>query len=370
MTIMNKGKYMVAACLAGLLIALTTACQADYEYQAPSLLTVTRSDVCFTAAAQEGYIRVRPTADLSATTSAAWCHVSIANDSTVIICVDRNTRQTGRSTEICLKGRDGDATVPVTQYGAVWYVMGDSTYVVSDDVSTLLIPIHSDYDYEVEQPVWASGEKVDDGYEITLHANRTGGIRRSEFTFSSEKGERTIAVYQFGPNDIAGQYELAYQKKISGAETVDTVVSVTITQSEADSTLFLADGMSVIPGVKIPFTYDPLTFTLTVTAGMSLGQVGSHQRYAFTALASEAGSHVSTSVSYHAPLRVDGVTRQPVFMFSDTEGFSFFDSNGEQQMAYIYGILTIGTVQDRASLDASNFLGYADRIFNPILRKK
>ena len=147
------------------------------------------------------------------------------------------------------------------------------------------------------------------------------------------------------------------------------MVTVDIEQSAADSTLFLVSGMSVIPDLKIPFTYDPLTFTMTITAGQSLGRVGNQQRYVFTALASAVGAHTSTTVSYSAPVVIDHQTIMPSFAFTDSEGYAYSDEMGMEQMAYIEGILTIGTIQDRASLDADNFLGYADRIMHPVFTK-
>lgn len=259
--------------------------------------------------------------------------------------------------------------VPVTQYGAVWYVKGDSTYLVGDEPTTVTIPLHSDNDYAVDGPDWVSGAKVEGGYEVTLQANTTGQARRAQLTFSSEKGQRTIAIYQFGPNDIAGTYELRYGIPVSQTETRDTVVTVSIEQSASDSTLFHVSGMSVIPGLKIPFTYDPLTFALTITAGQPLGRVGNQQRYVFTALASEVGAHTSTTVSYSAPVVIDHQTVMPSFTFADTEGYAYSDATGMEQMAHISGILTIGTIQDRASLDPDNFLGYADRIMHPVFTK-
>lgn len=59
----------------------------------------------------------------------------------------------------------------------------------------------------------------------------------------------------------------------------------------------------------------------------------------------------------------------PSFTFADAEGIAYYDSNGDEQTAHIAGILTIGTVLERASIDAGNFLGYADRIMNPRLTK-
>ena len=357
--------------MAGIAVALllNASCDDEYGYTPEQKLAVREAQVCFSASKQEGVISLAPTAGLAATTKASWCHLHVSNDSTVVVEVDRNEDLMGRSTEVILSSGDGTAKVPVTQYGAVWYVMGDSTYLVGDEPTAVTIPLHSDYDYTVDGPDWVSGKKVEDGYEVSLRANNTGQARRTELTFRSEKGQRTISIYQFGPNDIAGTYQLRYGIPISQTESRDTTVTVDIVQSVADSTLFLVSGMSVIPNLKIPFSYDPLTFTLSITAGQSLGRVGNQQRYVFTALASDAGAHTSTTVSYSAPVAIDHLTVMPSFTFADNEGYAYYDGMGVEQMTHIYGILTIGTIQDRASLDADNFLGYADRILNPVFTK-
>ena len=357
--------------VAGMVVALSlcASCGDDFNYTPEQKLTLRASQVCFSASKQEGLISVAPTAGLAATTQAPWCHLRVSSDSTVVVEVDRNEELMGRSTEVVLSSADGTAKVPVTQYGAVWYVMGDSTYLVGDEPVTVTIPLHSDYDYSVDGPDWASGVKVEDGYEVSLQANKTGEARRTQLTFRSEKGERTISIYQFGPGDIAGTYQLRYGIPVSQTENRDTVVTVDIEQSVADSTLFLVSGMSVIPEMKIPFTYDPLTFTLTITAGQLLGRVGAQQRYVFTALASEVGAHTGTTVTYSAPVAIDHQTIMPSFTFADSEGYAYFDETGMERLAYIHGILTIGTIQNKASLDMDNFLGYADRIMNPVFTK-
>lgn len=362
-------KTVGVICMVATLL-LCASCGDDFNYTPESKLKLKASQVCFSASNQKGLITVAPTAGLAATTQASWCHVHVSSDSTVVVEVDRNEELTGRSTEVVLSSVDGIAKVPVTQYGAVWYVMGDSTYLVGDEPTIVFIPLHSDYNYFVDTPDWASGVKVEDGYEVSLQANETGEVRRTQITFRSEKGERSISIYQFGLNDIAGTYQLRYGIPVSQTENRDTVVTVEIEQSLSDSTLFLVSGMSVIPNVKIPFTYDPLTFTLSISAGQSLGCVGNQQRYVFTALASEVGAHISTTVSYSAPVVIDHKTVKPSFSFTDSEGYAYFDETGTERLAYIHGILTIGTIQDKASLDIDNFLGYADRIMNPVFTKK
>lgn len=366
----SKPNHIVAATLIVLAGLLTAACSSDYDYTPQLKLKLTATDACFSAASQQGLICLLPTRGLTASTTAAWCRAEVTSDSTVVITVERNNAATGRSAEVLLQGLDGGtARVPVTQQGAVWYVMGDSTYLVGDEQTTLTIPLHSDYDYRVDLPQWASGRQVEGAYELTLSPNRTGQVRQTRCTFTSEKGSRTISICQIGPNDLAGTYRLTYGIPVSQTQQRDTTVTISLEQSATDSLQFLASGMSVIPALRIPFTYDPLLRTLSIGAGQLLGRVGSQQYYVYTALASEAGAHTSTSLSYAAPVVVDHTTLMPSFTFADAEGIAYYDSNGDEQTAHIAGILTIGTVQERASIDAGNFLGYADRIMNPRLTK-
>ena len=351
-------------------IVLLAACGDEVDYEPARHLRLLNTDACFSATAQQGVIRLAPTRQLTAYATADWCHVEVTSDSTVTVAVERNVQSVGRSTEVVLQSAEGTARVPITQMGAVWYVMGDSTYLLGDEANTITIPVHSDYDYSVSLPEWASGQSVDGAYELTLEPNRTGQVRRTLCTFQSEKGSRTISICQIGPNDLAGTYSLTYGIPVTQTENRDTTITIQLEQSATDSLAFYAVGMSIIPAVRLPFSYDPLTFTLSISAGQPLGRVGGQQRYVFTALASEAGAHTSTALSYGAQVQVDHHSLKPSFVFADTEGFAFYDSQGDEQMAHIFGILTIGTVQDRASIDANNFLGYADRIMNPRLVKQ
>lgn len=350
--------------------ATFVSCSDDNVYTPAQHLTIKESDAVFSASAQKGTIHLTAADGLSAKSEASWCHVQVENDSTVQISVDRNTSLIGRSTLLAFADKNGKtASLSVTQQGAIWNVMGDSLYLVSDNACEVAIPIRSDYEYTVEQPEWVKGTKAEDSYIVKLQANETGETRCTSLLFKSEKGQRNIKIYQFGSNDITGKYSLTYGVPVSATEDRDTTIYVNIVRDAQNEDLFYAEGASVMDGIKIPFVYDPLTFTLKISAGQPLGKVGASNFFVFTALASSYGAHVSSSVSYPAALTIDPTTLLPTFKFEDVEGVEYYDANGDMNITHINGILTIGTREDRASLDASNFVGYADKIMNPIFKK-
>lgn len=367
---MKTNKFTILLLTVFASAATFISCSDDNVYTPAQHLTIKESDAVFSASAQKGTIHLEAAEGLSAKSEASWCHVQVQNDSTVQISVDRNTSLIGRSTLLALNDKNGvTASLSVTQQGAVWNVMGDSIYLVSDNACDVTIPVHSDYEYTVDMPEWASGTQTEDSYVVKLRTNETGNTRCTSLLFKSEKGQRNIKIYQFGSNDIAGSYSLTYGIPVTSTEDRDTTINVNIVRDTQNEDLFYAVGASVIDGINIPIVYDPLTFTLKVTAGQPLGKVGSSNFYVFTALASSYGAHVSSSISYPAAVSIDSSTLLPTFEFKDAEGFEYYDANGDLNIGHIYGILTIGTREDRASLDASNFVGYADKIMNPILKK-
>ncbi|MBQ8486745.1 MAG: BACON domain-containing protein [Prevotella sp.] len=350
--------------------AALTACTADEATYTPAAhLTLRSSAVSFTAQPQQGLITTVPTVGLTAQSDAPWCTAVATSDSTVSVSVGRNERPDGRTAIVSLSSASGTARVSVTQQGAVWYVKGDSVYLLSDAPATLTIPVRSDYDYDVSLPQWISGQPDDDGYLLTLQANTTGQCRHGRLVFSSSQGQRAISIYQIGEADLAGTYEVDYAYPTGTNEQRDTTVTVQLVQSTADSLLFYAENLSIIPGMRFPMTYDPLTFSMTITAGQLLGQTGQSSRYVFTALGSNYGAHVSTAITYPATLTVDPLTLQPVFSFNDTEGFDYYDTEGNEQHGYIQALLTIGTVENNVTMTPANFLGYADRIYHPRFRR-
>lgn len=347
-----------------------SSCSDDDNYTPAQHLKLKQADAIFSASAQKGHIHLEKAQGLAAKSEAAWCQVVVENDSTIQISVERNNSLVGRSTILDLSDRNGrTAQLSVTQQGAVWYVMGDSVYLVSDNESEVTIPIHSDYEYTVDQPEWVKGTKSEDGYVVSLQPNETGSTRCTNLIFKSEKGERSIKIYQFGSNDIAGTYELTYGVPVSATENRDTTVTVDIVRDETNEDLFYMKGASVMENINIPFVYDPLTFSLKISGGQPLGKVGASNFYVFTALASSYGAHVSSSITYPAKVAINPATLLPTFKFFDEEGFEYYDAMGDAQFGHIYGILTFGTREDRASLDANNFVGYADKIMDPVLRK-
>ncbi len=69
----------------------------------------------------------------------------------------------------------------------------------------------SDYDYTVDLPAWITGEKVKEGYNLTLAENTTGNARKgNRYVHERKRREKKIVFLQFGINDIAGTYEATY----------------------------------------------------------------------------------------------------------------------------------------------------------------
>ena len=143
--------------------------------------------------------------------------------------------------------------VPVSQAGGVWYVKGEDVYGFSDEEATVTIPVKSDYNYTVDMPDWMTGEKVRDGYNLTLKENTTGNARKGIVKFVSERGTKEIVFLQFGLNDIAGTYEATYETYGENDDLVEETTTFELVQDEEDNKVFYAVGLSSINGLVIPF---------------------------------------------------------------------------------------------------------------------
>ncbi len=110
-------KYFVALTL----LALTCACN-DYEnpYEGSngysSAISLTKSDVFFSAAGGKGSIEVNAPAPISASTTAPWCHLGV-EDMKVNVTVDEAATRNGRSAIIVLKCQNDSVKVTCIQKG-------------------------------------------------------------------------------------------------------------------------------------------------------------------------------------------------------------------------------------------------------------
>ncbi|HBH08870.1 MAG TPA: hypothetical protein DDX40_05665 [Rikenellaceae bacterium] len=110
-------KYFVALTL----LALTCACN-DYEnpYEGSngysSAISLTKSDVFFSAAGGKGSIEVNAPAPISARTTAPWCHLGVEGMK-VNVTVDEAATRNGRSAIIVLKCQNDSVKVTCIQKG-------------------------------------------------------------------------------------------------------------------------------------------------------------------------------------------------------------------------------------------------------------
>ena len=160
---------------------------------------------------------------------------------------------------------------------------------LSDEESTITIPVKSDYDYTVDMPAWITGEKVKEGYNFTLTENTTGNARKGTVIFKSQKGTKEITFVQFGVNDIAGTYEATYSTFGEGDDWVSETVKIELLQDEENEAVFYADGLSSIRGVVLPLKFDGETYQLSALNGQYLGFIESQKWYLYTIVRSEAG---------------------------------------------------------------------------------
>ena len=309
---------------------LVTSCSDDDD-SAVASLQVIKSDVSFTAIATTGTIEVQSNSAITAVSNQDWCTVTV-NGNVVTVAVPTYTGLVGRNAVVEISNTlDSKVRVPVSQAGGVWYVNGDDLYGLSDEESTITIPVKSDYDYTVDMPAWITGEKVKEGYNFTLTENTTGNARKGTVIFKSQKGTKEITFVQFGVNDIAGTYEATYSTFGEGDDWVSETVKIELLQDEENEAVFYADGLSSIRGVVLPLKFDGETYQLSALNGQYLGFIESQKWYLYTIVRSEAGYvHADTSLSYPAiaELDVDDEELMPFFPFKDKKGFSFTGETG------------------------------------------
>lgn len=356
--------WMLIACL-----LFATSCSDDDDSAATSLQVI-KSDVSFTAIAATGSIEVQSTSAVTAASNQDWCTVAVSGN-IITVSVPTYAGLVGRHAVIEISDASGaKARVPVSQAGGVWYVKSDDSYGLSDEKTTITIPVKSDYNYTVDMPDWITGEKVKDGYNLILAENTTGNARKGTVIFTSERGTKEIVFLQFGLNDIAGTYEATYSAYDDNDELVEDTKTFELVQDAKNKELFYAEGLSAIGGLVIPMNFDSETYQLSVSAGQYLGNIASRGWFLYTVLTSKAGYvHADTALSYSAIVEfdLDDETVMPSFPFKDEKGFSFTGETGTIK-SYIDG-LDVYVFASQSPTFGGNALGYYDMFKNLSIRK-
>ncbi|WP_299992993.1 BACON domain-containing carbohydrate-binding protein [uncultured Bacteroides sp.] len=357
--------WMLIACL-----LFATSCSDDDEAVSTSLQVI-KSDVSFTAVAATGSIEVQSTSAVTAASNQDWCTVSVSGN-VITVAVPTYTGLVGRHAVVEISDAVGEKVrVPVSQAGGVWYVKGEDVYGFSDEEATVTIPVKSDYNYTVDMPDWMTGEKVRDGYNLTLKENTTGNARKGIVKFVSERGTKEIVFLQFGLNDIAGTYEATYETYGENDDLVEETTTFELVQDEEDNKVFYAVGLSSINGLVIPFSFNNETYQLSVSAGRYLGAITSRSWYFYTVLTSKAGYvHTDTKLSYSATavLDLDDEIVMPAFPFKDEKGFNFTASTGTVK-SYVDGLDVYVFKTESPSFANNNGLGYYDMFKNLSIKK-
>ena len=210
---MKYYKYLLALLFAAPL--LLCAC-GDDDDDAVDEFAVVRSDILFQSKASTGEIEVRSSQPFTVSVNKPWVQVTaveagpVQAHSVVTVEVEKNTDYETRNAIVTLQCGERHLNLSLMQQGAVWMISGPSTYTTSDEDTTLVIPASLDFDYEVTMPEWIEGQEVEEGYQLHLLVNDTGGGREGTVTFTSQVGKKSIKFRQFGQRSIGGTYQATF----------------------------------------------------------------------------------------------------------------------------------------------------------------
>ena len=365
--------------LATLLLALClTACDDDndneyYTGNNNGALSVVRSDLSFPAKGATGDIVVRTSDGFTATSNKDWCQLTVEG-TTVHVTAERNTSLEGRNAIVTLEGSGTTLRLPVKQDGAVWMVRGATSYSASDEDTIVVIPATLDFDYTVTKPDWMDGEEVEDGYQLHLHTNDTGGAREGNVTFKSSQGSKTIKFRQFGKRSVGGKYDITYNYTHTVTVGVG-LLTETVTQTEtvtkrievvadnAQSYLYLK-GLN--DDYDIPF-FMGSDGTLSIANGHRLDNVKAEHKYVYVVLHQDSEYQnfiFAGDCTYDAPLKLTSKSGilMPSFTFAK-KSVTFLDPTGNDATIVANGfMLKTASMPDIRYTQAGEELGQYNNV--------
>jgi len=326
--------------------------------QGNGYLKVVSADLVFGPKADSSMVEVSCPEEITASTNKDWCTVSV-DSNRVKVVVERNTQLDGRNAIVTLRSSRDSVRLSLIQSGAVWMVRGATSYSASDEDTTIVIPATLDFDYTVTKPDWMDGEEVEDGYQLHLHTNDTGGAREGNVTIKSSQGSKTIKFRQFGKRSVAGQYDITYTHTISdGLKTVTKTEKQRI-EIEAENTKSYIYLKGLNPTYPIPVAMGS-DGSLRISNGQTLDGVS--QGYVFIVLHQDAEYQnfiFAGDCSYDASLTLTkkGDILMPSFNFTK-KTVTFIDPIGEEATAIADGFsLKTATMPDIRFTQAGEDLG-------------
>ena len=328
---------LLALPLGGVGGGLLSSCGDDddavsFVSQGKGYIKVVSADLVFGPKGDARQITVDCPEPVTAGSNRDWCAVSV-DDNIVNVVVERNTTLEGRNAIVTLRAGSDSLRMSLTQSGAVWMVRGASSYSASDEDTIIVIPATLDFDYTVTKPDWMDGEEVEDGYQLHLHTNDTGGAREGNVTIKSSQGSKTIKFRQFGKRSVGGQYDITYSyTTVEGAGLLAQEVTKTEKKRieiEAENTKSYIYLKGLNPTYPIPVAMGS-DGTLRISNGQTLD--GVTQGYVYIVLHQEGNYQnfiFAGDCSYDAPLTLTktGGVLLPSFSFAK-KSVTFVDPTG------------------------------------------
>jgi hypothetical protein len=231
--------------LAGI-TSLMSCGEKDATYDGIAPLTITKTDVLFSADGGEGSIAASTSAAVKATTDAKWITLSV-NGSTVSVKAQPNVSLEARSAKIVLTADDGKtANVIATQHGLLLALNAKDAYIF--DMSNSDPAIISDksniiFHQEISDD-WIHIEKVSEGYSISVDPNESGNYRHGSIKLSFEAAQftKTINIAQWGANlPFTSLTKAIYQDEAGNKYQKDITV---VADTEKENTYLIKGLMS------------------------------------------------------------------------------------------------------------------------------
>ena len=342
------------------LIPLLTSCGSDDEVNITGggQLSVVSADLNFPAKGATHDIEVSSLEAFDVKVNKDWVTATIEG-SLVHVAVARNTQLESRNAIVTLRAGADSLRLSVTQKGAVWMVRGATSYSASDEDTIIVIPATLDFEYTVTKPDWMDGEEVEDGYQLHLYTNDTGGAREGNVTLKSSQGSKTIKFRQFGKRSVGGQYDISYSYEDNTGLLPVTKTAKKRIEIEADNTKSYLYLKGLNPTYPVPVSMGS-DGTLHIANGHMLSGVS--QGYVYIVLHQEGQYQnfiFAGDCDYEAPLKLTntGGILLPSFTFAK-KTVSFIDPTGNEATAIADGFsLKTATMPDLRFTQAGEDLG-------------
>lgn len=209
---MNKILYTLLA----ILCIGISACSDDDAVEVASL-NIVQSTVDFSAAGGEGFITLENGNDnLEVLSNMEWCSIKSVTSDKITFNVALNNDLVTRAAAITVKLGGEMKRVSITQSGVIAKYASDTFYRYSENVAfsrtinfTSTLPVSVSINSDAQD--WLSYTNAEGGYVFTGTANDTGSARLGKATISSGSTSVDYYFYQYGIDDLLGQYAGAIQ---------------------------------------------------------------------------------------------------------------------------------------------------------------